>query len=170
MERRLPFPVLVRCWDESPEHDRSFFCFDDESLPLRPAHAAQIGLIKGADAERLSAWAFSSIPPGWPDRTDGRFAHQEQLSVQDCWEDPVRQREVRTWLFERRVPFRRIVYLIYDRNIVVETNWKMVVRYWNAFAWSVGYAMFAVDHTLNWACCFHHEDLFVFGSSSKRTA
>jgi hypothetical protein len=45
-----------------------------------------------------------------------------------------------------------------------------VVRYWDAFAWNVGDAMIAVDHTLGWACCFHHEEFFVFGSRSRPAA
>jgi hypothetical protein len=70
-------------------------------------------------------------------------------------------------LFDRGIPFRRTAYLLYEQDQVVQATWRMVVRYWNAFAWSVGYAMMAVDHTLQWACCFHHEDVIVFGSHSK---
>src|SRR5262249_8479393 len=108
------------------------------------------------------------IPSGWPDRTDQRFEHEELVSVHACWNDPVRRAEVGRWLFKRGIPIRRTVYLMYERDQVVQTTWRMVVRYWDAFAWRVGYAMIAVDHTLLWACCFHHEDLIVFGSRSKR--
>ena len=167
MEQRLPFPVSVRPWDVLPEDDRGFFCFTDDYLPLHPNHAAQIGLLTPADAARLTEWAFAAIPPGWPDRTERRFEQETLLTVRDCWNDPARRSDVRRWLYERGVPFRRTVYLIYERNRVVQASWRMVVRYWDAFAWSVGYAMVAVDHTLQWACCFHHEDVFVFGSHSK---
>lgn len=164
MEQRLPFPVTVRPWEELTESDRSFFCFSDEYLPLHPNHVAQFGLLIPTDAARVSSWAFSSIPPGWPDRADHRFQHEAQFIVRDCWDDAGRRADVRQWLFERRIPLRRVVYLMYERDRVVQTTWKMVVRYWDGLCWSVGYAMVAVDHTLQWACCFHHEDIIVFGT------
>jgi hypothetical protein len=167
VDQRLPFPVSTRPWAELSERDRSFFSFDDDYLPLHLNHAAQIGLLAPADAGRVVAWAFAAIPPGWPEHTDQRFEHEERLSIGASWNDETRRAEVRRWLFGRGVPFRRTVYLLYERDQVVQTTWRMVVRYWDAFAWSVGYAMVAVDHTLQWACCFHHEDVIVFGSRGK---
>ena len=162
-EPRLPFRVSTRPWDELTDDERGFFCFQDDYLPLHPNHAAQIELVVPDDAKRLSAWAFSAIPHGWPDRDAQAFAHETSLNVRDCW-DGERGADVRKWLFDRGVPFGRTVYLLYERDRVVRTTWRMVVRYWDAFAWSVGYAMIAVDHNLKWACCFHHEDVFIFGS------
>jgi hypothetical protein len=150
-----------------PDSDRNFFSFADEYLPLHPNHAAQISLLTPADAGRLAAWAYSAIPPGWPDRTEQRFEREEQLRVSGCWDDTNRSAEVRRWLFDRGIPLSRTVYLLYRRDQVVQVTWRMVVRYWDAFAWSVGYAMVAVDHTLQWACCFHHEEVIVFGSHNK---
>ena len=134
MEQRLPFPVSVRPWDSLTERDRGFFCFGDHYLPLHPNHAAQIALLAPADAGRVTTWAFAAIPPGWPDRTDQRFAHEDQLPIGDCWNDEARRAAVRRWLFARGVPFRRTVYLLYERDRVVQTTWRMVVRYWDAFA------------------------------------
>jgi hypothetical protein len=166
VEQRLPFRVAVRLWDDLAEPDRGLFGFADGYLPLHPNQAAQIGLLAPADAVRVTEWAFAAIPPGWPDRADQRFAHEADLVIRDCWDDPARRAEVRRWLFERGVPFARTVYLLYERGRVVQATWRAVVRYRDAFAWSVGYAMVAVDHTLRWACCFHHEDVIVFGSHS----
>ena len=165
MKDQLPFPIAVRPWDELSERDRNFFSFGDDYLPLHPNHAAQIGLLVSADADRLTEWADSAMPPGWPDRTGRRrFEREELLSVYNCWNDADRRSEVRRWLFDRGIPLSRTVYLLYERHRVVQTTWRMVVRYWDAFARSVGYAMDAVDHTLQWACCFHHENVILFGS------
>jgi hypothetical protein len=158
------FPVSVRSWDELADHERGFFCFQDEYLPLHPNHAAQIGLLSHADATRVWSWAFETLPPRWPDCIEQPFAYIERCYVIDSWNDAGRRGAVRRWLFQRGVPFKRVVYLLYDRDQVVQTTWRMVVRYWDAFAWAVGYAMVAVDHTRQWACCVHHEDVFVFGS------
>jgi len=55
------------------------------------------------------------------------------------------------------------VYLFYDRAMILSMPWKIVLRYWNAWAWSVGYSMIAVDSTCQWACMFHHENMIEFG-------
>lgn len=162
MEQRLPFPITVRPWDVLAEDELSF-AFADEYLPLHPNHSAQFGLLLPADAARLRVWAGVSIHRGWPDLTEQRYAFEETLSVSDCWNDAERRAAVRRWLYQRGIPFRRTVYLLYDER-VVQTTWRMVVKYWDALAWSVGYAMYAIDHTQQWACCFHHEDCIVFGS------
>lgn len=168
MEQQLPFPISTRNWIELREEDRSFFFFGDEYLPLHPNHAAQIALLDAKSGENVSTWGFAAIPQGWPDSNEIKYTAEESLSIADCWNESTRRSEVREWLFGRGVPFRRVVYLLYEHR-VVQTTWKMVVRYWDAFAWSVGYAMVAVDHTLEWACCFHHEDVIVFGSKNART-
>lgn len=167
MEERLPFAVSARNWSDLSDDERSFFQFDDEYLPLPADHAAKISLVEHGDATRLATWAFASIPPGWPDRADGGYAIEERLGIRDSWNDPVRREDVRRWLYERGVPFGRTVYLLYERDRVVRTTWQMAVKYWDAFAWSVGYAMIATDHTLQWACCFHHEDVIVFGKHGR---
>jgi hypothetical protein len=166
VEQQLLVPVSARPWAELSARDRAFFC-GDYYLPLHPHHAAQISLLDPADAGRVANRAFSAIPPGWPEWSDQPFEVEEQMSVHECWKDEARRAEVTRWLFRRGIPFRRTVYLLYERDRVVRTTWRMVVRYWDAFAWSVGYAMFAADDTLQWACCFHHEDVFVFGSHVK---
>ncbi len=163
MQQEQPFPVPTRFWPDLSERDRSFFC-GDHYLPLPASHAGQIALVLPPDNSRLAAWAFSGIPPGWPDRRGAGFEHQALLNVADCWDDTARRADVTRWLFNHGIPFRQTVYLVYERDRVVQTTWRMVVRYWDAFAWQVGYAMLAVDHTLQWACCFHHEEMFVFGS------
>ena len=127
----------------------------------------QIGLLARTDVARVTEWAFAAIPPGWPDRTDERFEQEAELAIGDCWDDPARRAEVRRWLFERSVPFGRTVYLLYERDRVVQATWRMVVRYWDAFAYSVGLSMVAVDYTLQWACCFHHEEVIIFGSHAE---
>lgn len=62
-----------------------------------------------------------------------------------------------------RARFENIIAATRRAGHVVQTTWRMVVRYWDAFAWSVGFKMIAVDQTLRWACCFHDEELIVFG-------
>lgn len=159
-----PFAVSSRAWDELSERERNFCC-GDHHLPLHPQHAAQLRLLNGEDARCFASWAWSAVPAGWPDQADRRFARESALNLlQQSWSDTDTKAMVQRWLYEQGIPFRRTVYLIYERDCVVQTTWRMVVRYWDAFAWSVGYGMVTVDHTLRWAVCFHHEDVFAFGS------
>jgi hypothetical protein len=163
----LPFAIATRPWELVPERERTPICFEDEFKELPPNHAAQIRMVDPKDSEILQTWAFAAIPSGWPDHESG-YEFEEKLGVGDCWNDPSRIAGVQDWLYRRGVPFQRTVYLLYERDNTVETSWKIVVRYWDSFARSVGYAMIAVDHTLQWACCFHHEDVIVFGSHALR--
>jgi len=41
--------------------------------------------------------------------------------------------------------------------------WKLLVKYWDDFTWSVGFGMTAMDHTGQWAAYLFHEDVFWFG-------
>jgi len=163
----VPIPLQYRPWQELTERDREFFC-GDRYPTLPPNHAAQIRLLTRDDAVRLTDWAVWSIPAGWPDRGE-RFGEDVSFGTYDSWEDEAGLDEVRRWLFDRGIPFRREVFLLYERHRVVWTTWKILVRYWDAFAWSVGYEMLAFDPTLRWACCFHHEDVIIFGKDSGTT-
>lgn len=159
-----PFPVSGRAWDELANNQRRFFQFRDDYLPLPPTHAAEIRLLDRADAARVADWAFRAVvPDGWL-HFGGGFPFESRLMIGDSWNDGTARREVRAWLYARGVPFSELVYLVYERDEVVEVPWKSVVRYWDAFAWSVGVAMIAVDASAAWACGFHHEDVIVFGS------
>ena len=163
MEHRLPFPVSTRKWDTLTDWERSFFIGDDY-LPLHPNHAEQIRLLEHDDAFRVDNWFSSNYPAGWPEHSQFRYPHEESISLDGCWDDGAGSARVRDWLFGRGIPFGRTVYLLYERDRVVAATWRMVVRYWDAFATSVGYAMLAFDHTRQWTGCFHHEDVIVFGS------
>ena len=169
MNQRLPFTVSVRPWSELSEKERDFFCFSDDEAQFPSTHATQIALLTPADAVRPTSWMFAAMPEGWPTQpgTGRQFKFEVALPIRECWGDPVRLAEVRRWLFDLGIPFRRIVYLIYAPNRVVQTTWRMVVRYWDVFTWPVGNVMVAADHTLQWACRFHHEDVIIFSSQSE---
>ena len=156
----LPFSVSGKYWGELNEKERSFFCCDEDVLPLD--HVRQIKLIRPPDSEGLFDWAMSSIPNDWPDGVE-HYRSEDRLSLSDKWDNESSIQEVQQWLHANGVPKGREVYLLYDRDRIVCTTWEIVVLYWYAFAWSVGFAMISIDHTRQWACCFHHEDTVIFG-------
>ena len=161
MVGQLPFPTCSRAWSELSERERGVFCFDDEDLPLPRMHAAQIALLDADDAKRASEWLMSALPSRWPEPD---FTDEITLSLSDQWNSAEGIQSVRQWLHDRGIPYARQVYLIYDWERVVQMPWKLVVKYWDAVAYSVGVAMVTMDHTRQWACCFHHEAVIVFGT------
>lgn len=163
MVGNLTFPIRSRAWGALSERERDCLCFDEEDLPLPEDHGAQIALLYPDDARRTSEWLISALPFRWPEG-EPHFADETTLRIHNKWNSEDGVQSVRQWLHERGIPYTRQVYLIYDWDRVVQTPWKLVVRYWDAVAWSVGYAMLTMDHSRQWACCFHHEDVIVFGT------
>lgn len=148
-------------WDELKEEQKNRFFFDEE-LPLPEAHAARISVLHGKAASEFIGEALDNVPyPYYWFGNKGDFKHFEKYPLFNVGsEESIAQ--VREWLFKTGVPFSTLVYLLYDAPRVVSTEWKILVRYWDAFAWSVGMAMVVVDDTTSWFCEFHHEDVITF--------
>ena len=165
MAVNLPFPVSG-CSPDDPEYERWFREYVDYDFQRIRQLGSQVRLLSEMDSGRVKAWAWAGLPPLWPDG-EGRFRHEERWSVPSEYHfgDEGDRARVRHWLFERGIPYRRTVYLMYPVG-VIETSWRVFVRHWDSFTHSVGFAMIAVDSTLQWAGCFHHEQVFVFGSNS----
>lgn len=146
-------------WAELREAQRSFFV-GDEYLPLPEMHAERIKVLFGANAASFNTLALQQIPD-YSRHIQHEFKYEQTCLTHELWnEQGVAQ--VREWLFKTGVPFSTLVYLLYDAPRVVSTEWKILVRYWDAFAWSVGMAMVVVDDTISWFCEFHHEDVITF--------
>lgn len=167
MNHLLPLPISWRPWSELQDHERGFFILGEDDPPLHPNHVARLGRLELFSARRVWDWAYSGFTHGWPEGIGERFRHEEMRSVTDVWGVTERVAEIRRWLHSKGIPFSRPIYLLYTRDQVVFTTWQLLVKFWDVFGWTVGYAMTAVDHTRQWACCFHHEDLIVFGTNSS---
>jgi hypothetical protein len=166
MAENLPFPIETIAWDEMPESDREFFCFEDEYLPLPSEHAHQIHRLTSGDARRIWQWLGPSLPPGWPE-SKPHFQNETVFKLEhENWNSDDGVQVVRKWLHDRGVPYASDAFLVYEAHQIVRMPWKLLVKYWDALAWSVRYSKIALDHTRQWACCFHHEDVIVFGSFS----
>lgn len=161
---KLPFEIVGRKYSDLTEHEGSFF-IGDEYLPLHPDHDAQIILLDRESADRIKSFARA----GFVKNPSGDFARLPLLDHQflhDKWNSESDIQDVREWLHSLEIPYAQSVFLWYD-NAVVATTWKLLLRYWDAFAWSVGVAMHAFDHTLTWVCEFHHEDVISFYAFPK---
>lgn len=163
MTASLPFEIETTGWNDLNEVQRDFFCFEEEYLPLPEQHLLQIHRLSSSSAERVWRWLGPSLPSGWPE-SEPHFSDQTafQLDHGD-WNSAEDVQSVRQWLHDLGVAYASDVFLVYESNKIVRMPWKLVVKYWDALAWSVGYAMIAMDPSRQWACCFHHENVIVFG-------
>ena len=164
MDSEIPIEIESPGWDDLSDSDRDFFCFQDEYLPLPSDHAAQIQRLKPDVARRIWRWLGPSLPSGWPE-SEPHFENQSVFRLDDGnWNTYEGVQTVRQWLHDRGISYSTDVFLVYKADQIIRMPWKLLVRYWNALAWSVGYSMIAMDHTRQWACCFHHENVIVFGA------
>ncbi len=159
----FPEPSTGRRFDELTERERGFFV-GDEYLPLSPNHCERIKLLSRVDALRIWDWMPLRHRNFWPSPKP-TFTHQDSLLLKwDRDEDP----EVRDWLWGRGIPFGREIFILHDdRRTVIQTDWKMLVRYWDAFSWSVGVEALVIDRSLTWCCHLHHESVLIFETFDK---
>lgn len=169
MSNKAPFTIEKIGWYDITERQRDFFCFEDDYLPLPKEYALQIHLLTSSSAQRVREWLSSSLPSGWP-ASEQRFAKRTSFKLDDeHWNLDSGIQIVRQWLHDLGIPYSTDIFLIYEADKIVQMPWKLVVKYWNALAWSIGNYMLAMDCTRQWACCFHHEDVIIFGTFSKKT-
>lgn len=145
-------------WAELREAQRSFFV-GDEYLPLPEAHATRIFRLHGIAAVEFIRRALYKVP-SYSIAATGDFKFVEQCFIEKLW-DEKGIAQVRGWLFNTGVPFSTPVYLLYHEEVIA-TEWKILVRYWDAFACNVGVAMVVVDNSKSWACEFDHNDVITF--------
>jgi len=158
----ISFPSLIEfiAWDDIPDRERNFsFVQENFSVPI--FHLEQIRRVAPKSAHQLGKWFR------WYSE-DLRFPYESIFQLKDeHWNTDVGIQAVRKWLHECNVPYAQQVFLFYDNDRVFSLPWKLLIRYWDVFAWRVGYAMIVADHTTQWVCCFHHENVIIFGSYTE---
>ena len=153
------FQSDFKAWDSLTESQRSFFV-GDGYLPLPKLHAERISILKGIQAVEFIRLALYKVP-NYSIAASCNFKNKDNFLLYYVWSDANKIAEVRDWLYKKGIPFSNKVYLLYD-DLVVSTDWKIVVTYWDALAWSVGVEMVVIDSTKTWVCCFHHEEVITF--------
>jgi len=152
-------------WEHLSVKQREEFFIGEEYLPLPPTHADRIRVLHGAPARELIKKALVGFP-GYSSTATSKFTREESILLTDVWNDQSKIQQVRDWLHNKGLSYSSLVHLLYD-DLVVATDWKIVVKYWDAFAWRVGIEMLALDSTKSWACSFHHEDAITFSSHKQ---
>ena len=158
----FPFEISGKTFDQLSEQETGFF-IEDQDFVLPKNHALQIILLDKESFKRVNSIARSRL---WDtSKHDFRsFPHKQKILLYDKWDSNSGIQEVRQWLYGLNIPFKQNIFLWYSDQIIL-TTWKILVRYWDAFAWSVGVEMFAFDSSMNWVCEFHHEDVITYCSN-----
>ena len=151
-----------RAWPVLSEVERERIFTGEDYLPLPETHAQRIKAVFGQSAREIGKKLLSDVP-GFSATATGRFQRTEMLNIAESWRSPKDVQVTREWLHQRGVPYSTDVYLVYH-EAVVATHWKILLTYWDAFAWSVGFAMHALNQSQSWICEFHHEDVITFQS------
>ena len=91
------------------------------------------------------------------------FKNEQYLNISESWNSDLEIAQVREWLFQQKIPFDQDIYMLYDEN-VIKTKWKVFVKHWDIFSWSVGISLNIVDQTRSWMLEVHHEQIMTFYS------
>ncbi|MEM7591250.1 MAG: hypothetical protein AAF383_06990 [Cyanobacteria bacterium P01_A01_bin.83] len=157
----FPSELTGKTFNELSEKETGFFT-GDEYLPLPNDHALQIIILDRESLAMVKSLAMSRFNEYLVYGCNS-FSYVQKKPLHDKWNSELGIQEVRQWLYDLGIPFSQKVFLLYSDNMIV-TSWKILVKYWDAFAWSVGVAMYAFDTSMNWICEFHHEDVITYST------
>lgn len=142
--------------------DPNYSVLPDEHLnqirPLSPKSARQI-------------WRFildTDLHRDVPFR-QGFFQHVESTGIVDSHGNGEEDARIRKWLYRCAIPFDRRIFLVWQPEWVIETSWKMLVKYWTDFYYPISDDLTVCDESLQWALLFHHKDEVFFGTNAPRS-
>ena len=139
-----------KSWQNYDELPFSLFILVDE-LELEQYLSQCITFLKGFEAAEFTRLIHKE------------FKNEECFNISESWNSDIKIAQVRKWLFQRKIPFDQDIYMLYGEN-VIKTKWKVFVKHWNIFSWSVGISLNIVDQTRSWLLEVHHEDVLTFYS------
>ena len=128
------------------------------------SHVSQISRIDRDSVADLEEWFYRVLPRSESRDSLGFPESRFRLLDDSSWNTEDGNQSVGQWIHDLGIPYDTITYLFYDRPVILCMPWRLLVKYWTAWAWSVGYAMTAVDSSGQRACMFHHENVIQFGS------
>ncbi len=111
--------------------------------------------LNGFEATEFARLMYKGMPKS--------FKSNFFIDISESWNSDFEIARVREWLFQRRLSFDQTIYMLYDENII-KTKWKVFVKYWDIFSWSVGMSLIILSPTRNWMLEVHHERVINFYS------
>jgi hypothetical protein len=77
------------------------------------------------------------------------------------------EKEIKKWLYQRGLPFEKIVFLSYNETDAIIVPWKILIKYYTSFYYSVADDLTVFDQSLTWSLLFYHESEIYFGTNEK---
>ena len=71
--------------------------------------------------------------------------------------------EIKQWLSSRKLSLQKTVYLSWDNETAIKTNWNTVINLWNSFFYSSSDDLTIFDESLEWSILFFHENTIYWG-------
>lgn len=139
----------------------SFLGSPDEAGTISQEHQDQIFFLDKEAGEFLRNYIDSSkmmTGPVWKPFNEKYFKTVDEFTLtQNC------ESALKKWLYNRHIPFDKIVYIDSDRSgQSVALTWKMVIKYCNGLFFADD--LFIFDETLNWGLFYFHEDKLFYGT------
>ncbi len=141
-------------WENYAELPSGLFFLIDEPA-LETYLSKRTCFLKGFEATEFIRLISKEIPKS--------FVYEVALDISESWNSDIEIAKVREWLFQCKIPFDQNIYMLYDEH-VIKTKWKVFVRHWDIFSWSVGVNLDVIDHTRSWRLEVHHENVLTFYS------
>ena len=75
------------------------------------------------------------------------------------------QKEIKKWLYQRGLPFDKLVFLSWSQEDAIILPCKIFIKYFDSFYYGGSDDLTITDQTLTWALLFFHEDEIYFGTN-----
>lgn len=138
------------------------FC-DDKDNPLPEIHLHQLKVLDSKAAQFL--WDYisdSNLHSDIPFKK-GFFKTIDKARI---WQG--NKNEIKKWLYQRALPFDKLVFLSWQPGMAMIVPWKLLVKYFDSFHFG-GDDLTVIDQSLNWGLLFYHENEIYFGTNEKFT-
>jgi hypothetical protein len=145
--------------------------FEDEDEIPYDHHRENIHPLSKEGSSLLSRFILDSrIHSNFPFQKD-RFStievitlrpvtHQEEFKDED--------KKIKKWMYQLGLAFDTKVYVSYDSDCGFIMPWKMLIKYWRNFYYSISDDITIFDESLNWCLFMFHEHEFYFGTNKLR--
>ena len=77
--------------------------------------------------------------------------------------------EIKKWLYQRGLPFDKLVFISWDKENSMIVPWKLIIKYFDCFYYPASDDLTVIDQSLTWALLFFHEDEIYFGINKDFT-
>jgi len=137
--------------------------FNDEKYDKLPdEHLDQLKTLDASASEFL--WDFISNTGL---HTNFPFKRDFFRTIDNIKSNSINNHDIKKWLYQRALPFDKPVYLSWQPGDAMVVPWKLFIKYFDSFYYSGSDDLTIIDHSLNWALFFHHDNEIYFGTNDK---